>query len=172
MLNDKEGILMGKRYSILVICAAHNLRRSFSVILKKAGYLVRGVANISDGMALQKKSKHDLVVLDMLEPDISAADFLSKISGGQAGTPVLLLTGSLLSDSEVKKMVQAGQDYLIEPVTPEIFLALVSQILREKKPTLDASEKSWNPDEITAPKHHTDPLSFAPYQLIPKINLS
>jgi len=94
--------------------------------------MISSVASLSEGSELLGKDRFDLIILGGPEPEITADEILSKIPPTHPGTPILLLTRSTPAPSTARKILGAGQNYLIQPVAPENFLKRVSQILNLK----------------------------------------
>src|SRR5208283_166126 len=78
---------------------------------------------------------YDLVVLDLMLPDMDGLQVLEKIRGRKAGPPVLILSARGALDDRVKGLELGADDYLVKPFAFVEMLARVRALLRRGQPT-------------------------------------
>lgn len=105
--------------------AAEYLRKG----LTESGYLVE-VANTGlDARHLIEEEDFDLVVLDIMLPQLNGWQLL-EILRKRASTPVLFLTARDSVEDRVRGLESGGDDYLVKPFSYAEFLARVRSLLR------------------------------------------
>ncbi len=103
--------------------------------LTKAGY---GCACAFDGEQaanLLEKEQFDLVLLDVMLPEISGFELMEYIQ--PMGTPVIFITAKNSVDDRVKGLRMGAEDYIVKPFEVMELLARVEVVLRRYKKTED-----------------------------------
>lgn len=77
---------------------------------------------------------YDLIVLDIMLPDIDGLKVLERIRGKKTGPPVLILSARGAVDDRVKGLEQGADDYLTKPFAFVELLARVRALLRRGQP--------------------------------------
>jgi DNA-binding response OmpR family regulator len=98
----------------------------YSQILRDAGYEVSVASNGRQALRIIRARRPDLVVLDVVLPDISGIDVCRKIKGDAAlrDVFVILISGQAISAEQTVDGLAIGADeYLFKPVAPSEFLA-------------------------------------------------
>jgi len=101
--------------------------------LKNAGYTVRTAATGSDALAQVVTETPDLIVLDLMLPDIDGVEICRRIRQ-RSDLPILMLTAR---DEDVDKIIGlevGADDYLTKPFNPRELVARVKSILRRAAP--------------------------------------
>ena len=100
-------------------------------LLKTQGYLVETAKDGIDAMVVVKKEKPDLIVLDIMMPELNGYDVLRtlKFTDEFKDIPVLLLTAR---EQELDKRIgeMMGIDYIQKPVNREAFLEKIGKIFQ------------------------------------------
>ena len=112
---------------ILVIDDEADVRTYLKSVLKKEGYEVLTAENGFEGLEVAKKNTPDLVILDLMMPQQSGADFYRKLSHSKAlkDTPVIIVSAATGRHLAAKKPVAVFD----KPIDPEEFLAAVRDAL-------------------------------------------
>ena len=102
-------------------------------ILAYEGYSVT-IATSGDG-ALRKTLEHspDLIILDIMLPDLDGIEVLQRLRAAGDRVPVLLLTARDTLVDKVKGLEMGADDYLVKPFAPEELLARVKVMLRRNQ---------------------------------------
>src|SRR5262245_26676944 len=102
--------------------------------LEGAGYAVDVAANGGSAVEHIHTTDYDLVVLDLMLPDMDGLQVLEKIRNRKAGPPVLILSARGGLDDRVRGLEQGADDYLVKPFAFVELLARVRALLRRGQP--------------------------------------
>ncbi len=119
--------------TILVVEDDADTATLFAEILTRGGYEVLTSHVSMHAMTLIKKLNPDVVVLDLMMPDVSGLEVLRYVrrEPGCAATPVVIVTAKDL-DWEVQEGLNAGATiYLTKPITMEALQAAIDGVLRD-----------------------------------------
>jgi len=117
-------------YRVLIVDNDDNLLALDRLALAKYGLAVETASTASEGLAMIGKSPPDLVILDIVLPDLSGWEMLRRIRESSREVAVMLLTGR---DSDVDKargLDLGADDYLTKPFSFLEFEARVRALLR------------------------------------------
>lgn len=103
--------------------------------LESAGYTVDLAGDGAAGLELIHQTNYDLVILDMMLPDMDGLVVLEKIRNRQTSPPVLILSARGGVDDRVRGLELGGDDYLTKPFAFVELLARVRVLLRRGQPT-------------------------------------
>jgi DNA-binding response OmpR family regulator len=117
---------------VLVIDDEPFLRRSLSIILGNAGYLVSTAGSGAEALTCLSTGYFDLVFLDIMLPDTTGIELLPIIRRDQPDLPVLILTAHATLETAMEAIRHGARDYMIKPARPETILKRVQEILDEQ----------------------------------------
>jgi len=103
--------------------------------LEEEGYVVDVAFDGKKGLDLLKEFTYDLVLLDLMIPEISGLDLLKTIRSWGNNTPVLIITAKSSKEDVVKGLDTGSDDYLTKPFSFDEFLARIRALLRRSKKT-------------------------------------
>jgi two-component system copper resistance phosphate regulon response regulator CusR len=103
--------------------------------LEGAGYAVDAAPTGADALQNIHSTDYDLVVLDLMLPDMDGLQVLERIRSRKAGPPVLILSARGDLDDRVKGLELGADDYLVKPFAFVELLARVRALLRRGQPT-------------------------------------
>ena len=86
--------------------------------------------NGSDALEMMKFYDYDLIILDLMLPDIDGFEILSRIRAIKNTTPVIILSGINTIDDKVKCLTMGADDYLTKPFSKVELLARIYAIVR------------------------------------------
>ncbi len=102
--------------------------------LQGAGYAVDAAGNGATAVDLVHETDYDLVILDMMLPDMDGLEVLEKIRSRKVGPPVLILSARGALEDRVKGLETGADDYLVKPFAFVELLARVRALLRRGQP--------------------------------------
>src|SRR5208282_3970081 len=93
--------------------------------LKKAGYVVDGVADGSDALAYLRSYEYEVAILDWRMPVVSGIDVLRSLRRSGVRVPVLMLTARDMPADRVLGLDEGADDYMVKPFDfPELLARL------------------------------------------------
>ena len=110
---------------LLVVEDEPNILELLSASLRLAGF---EVATATGGLeALQAVQRHrpDLIVLDVMLPDLDGFDVARRLRSGDTRTPVLFLTAKDATEDKVTGLTVGGDDYVTKPFSLEEVIARI-----------------------------------------------
>ena len=126
--------------TVLVVEDESSIASFVALYLKNAGYAVRTVATGADALAQADSERPDLIVLDLMLPDVDGIEVCRRIRK-DSDVPILMLTAR---DEDVDKIIGlevGADDYLTKPFNPRELVARVKSILRRSVPDRRESEE-------------------------------
>ncbi|OIL39566.1 DNA-binding response regulator [Oenococcus oeni] len=103
---------------------------------------VKQVFNGADGEYEAVEAPYDLIVSDLMLPEMNGLDIIKEMRDAHIETPVLILTAKDSVDDKVKGFEVGADDYLTKPFHREELLARVEALLR--RAGIDTEEKEIN----------------------------
>ncbi|MBI4474611.1 MAG: sigma-54-dependent Fis family transcriptional regulator, partial [Acidobacteria bacterium] len=102
---------------ILVVDDDPAIRESLDVLLKSWGFEVLQAADGARAAAMAEKQDPDIVITDVVMPEMSGLELLRELKAGNAHRPVLVITAQGSIDMAVEAMKQGARDFLTKPIT-------------------------------------------------------
>ncbi len=104
-------------------------------ILSSAGYSIEICANVKNFDAMLVSHQPDLVLLDIMLPDITGYELARYLrqSEAYATLPILFLTTEAKIDAKIRAAKAGGDDYLVKPVAPSLLLSTVAAKLERAR---------------------------------------
>jgi two-component system OmpR family response regulator len=115
---------------LLLVDDEDNLRSMLDAALRHSGFDVHPVANGRDALAAVPEVRPDLIVLDVMLPDLDGFDVCKRLRSSGDRTPVLFLTARDATEDKVRGLTLGGDDYLVKPFSLEELVARITAILR------------------------------------------
>lgn len=95
-----------------------------------------------DGAEQAQVNDYDLIILDLILPDMDGVAVCKEIREGEIKTPILILTGKLQTEDKVKALDSGADDYLTKPLSSDELLARVRALLRRDPAALTSDKLS------------------------------
>ena len=107
------------------------------LIMQKEGITVKGAASGAEGLALMRRSPPQLVLLDIMMPDMDGWEVFKKIKADPLlrDIPIIILTARDSTFEEIVARERAGvDDYITKPFTPSQLRESVKKVLGKRTP--------------------------------------
>ncbi|MEY4995097.1 MAG: hypothetical protein RLZ65_946, partial [Actinomycetota bacterium] len=158
---------------VLVVDDEPNIRDLLSASLRFAGHQVITSHNGTDAVAKIIDNQPDIVLLDVMLPDVSGFGVTKKIRSMGIETPILFLTARDDTEDKVTGLTVGGDDYVTKPFSLDEIMARISAIMRRTgkdqiaESIIKVGELEMNEDahEVTVNGTLVD-LSPTEYQLL------
>lgn len=115
--------------TILVVDDKKELRAMVKAYLEQEGFRVVMAANGQEALFVARHEKPDLILLDIMMPEMSGYDFMRAYSR-EADTPVLMLTAKIEEGDKVLGLELGADDYITKPFSMRELTARVRAVLR------------------------------------------
>ena len=136
---------MIEKSKILLVDDEEDILEFLSYNLKKEGF---GIVTANNGISALKKlekSKPDLIILDVMMPEMDGIEVCEKIREKQRYDDILILFLTARSEdySELAGFSAGADDYITKPIKPKLLVSRVNAILKRKR-----KKKNDGPIEI------------------------
>ncbi|AGH73650.1 copper/silver response regulator transcription factor [Edwardsiella piscicida] len=108
--------------------------------LTEAGFVVDLADNGLTGYHLAMTAGYDLIILDILLPDVNGWEIVRMLRSANQGLPILLLSALGTIEQRVKGLELGADDYLVKPFAFAELLARVRTLLRRGSPPIPESQ--------------------------------
>lgn len=115
-------------HPILVVDDEQAIAMLIRRILTDAGYRCEAVTDSIKAADLLEKKQYDLVLLDIMMPQIDGYDLLNYIR--PTGTPCIFITAKAAVEDRVRGLHSGADDYIVKPFAPAELVARVESVLR------------------------------------------
>jgi putative two-component system response regulator len=125
------------RPTILIVDELDLNRRLLRGILKAADYRILEATRASSAFAILESEKIDLIVVDLVMPELSGPDFCRRIKSNRRThlIPILIITSVQGVETEVAGISSGADEFLIKPLHPTVVRARIRSLLRSKAVT-------------------------------------
>ncbi len=123
--------------NILIADDEPDIRESLSFILEKENYNCKTVSNGKEALEELEKSNYDVLISDIVMPELDGMQLLEKASQISPQTLVIIMTAYASVESAVHALRQGAADYLLKPIEFDEVIIRVKQILKNKRLSLE-----------------------------------
>ncbi|SDS32590.1 response regulator transcription factor [Agrococcus carbonis] len=136
---------------ILVVDDEPHIRDLLTTSLRFGGFDVRAVANGAAAISAVLEDEPDLILLDVMLPDISGFGVTKRLRASGFASPILFLTAKDDTEDKITGLTVGGDDYVTKPFSLDEIIARIKAILRRTMAetddaTIDVGELSMNQD--------------------------
>ena len=117
-------------FKILIAEDDSELRQLFSHVLIKNGYSVTGVCNGKEALDALDKGYYDLIVSDIMMPEMDGYELVSSLRTAGYSIPVMMITAKDAFDDMRMGFVSGTDDYMVKPVNVNEMVLRVGALLR------------------------------------------
>jgi two-component system cell cycle response regulator len=118
---------------ILVVEDDSFFREVFSDLLKEEGFAVDVAVSGEEALSMVHSREYQLVVTDLVMPDISGLDLLSKVKQLDPSIDVIMVTGHANMGTAIFALKNGARDYLIKPINHDEFKHAVSLCFEQRR---------------------------------------
>jgi two-component system cell cycle response regulator CtrA len=107
--------------------------RAVTMMLRGVGAIVDQTDTGEEALELVRHYDYDIVVLDLLLPDMEGYEVVRRMRGARLETPVLILSGLARPQAKVKGFGMGADDYITKPFDKEELIARIQAVIRRSK---------------------------------------
>lgn len=115
---------------VLLIEDEATMAKSIELVLKKENWVVDVTDSGEDGLEIGKLYEYDIIIVDLMLPDMDGMEVIRHLRAARIHTPVLILSGLTESDRKVKGLGLGADDYLTKPFDKSELVARLQAIVR------------------------------------------
>ncbi len=115
---------------LLVVEDEPSICELLAASLRYAGFEVVTAAAGSEAVEKAGRHRPDLIVLDIMLPDMDGFDVVRRLRGGGTRTPVVFLTARDATEDKIRGLTLGGDDYVTKPFSLEEVIARIRAVLR------------------------------------------
>jgi Response regulators consisting of a CheY-like receiver domain and a winged-helix DNA-binding domain len=115
---------------LLLVDDEENLRSMLAAALAHSGFEVTTAANGRDALTLTKEILPDLILLDVMMPDLDGFEVCRRLRADYVKVPIIFLTARDETSDKVRGLTTGGDDYLVKPFALDELVARVQAVLR------------------------------------------
>src|SRR5580698_4296354 len=100
---------------VLLVEDDTSVAKSIELMLQAEGFIVDTTDLGEDGLEIGKIYDYDIIILDLMLPDIDGYEVLRRLRAARVSTPILILSGLSELDNKIKGLGFGADDYLTKP---------------------------------------------------------
>lgn len=120
-------------FHILVVDDDKNTRRLMKAVLQGGGYTVLTACDGEEALTVMDTEHVDLVVLDVMMPNMDGYEFTRELRQSQSELPILMVSAKQLPDDRKQGFLVGTDDYMTKPVDTEEMLLRIRALLRRAR---------------------------------------
>lgn len=118
---------------VLLVEDDASVANSIVTMLRSEGFVVDTTDLGEDGLEIGKIYDYDIILLDLMLPDIDGYEVLHRLRAAKVDTPILILSGLSDMQHKVKGLGIGADDYLTKPFHKSELVARIQAIIRRSK---------------------------------------
>jgi DNA-binding response OmpR family regulator len=115
--------------TIMVVDDEKRLVSVVEAYLSQEGFRIISASNGREALILARQEKPDLIILDIMMPEMDGYEFM-RLHRKESETPIILLTAKVADDEKVIGLELGADDYITKPFRPRELVARVRAVLR------------------------------------------
>ncbi len=116
--------------------------QGIEMMLRSESYVCDVTYMGEDGLEIGKLYDYDIIVLDLMLPDMDGYEVLRRLRAARVKTPILILSGLTGLDDKIKGLGVGADDYLTKPFDKRELVARIQAIVRRSKGHSDSIIKT------------------------------
>ena len=118
---------------VLIVEDDSSTAKSIELMLKSENFVVDQTDLGEEGLEIGKLYDYDIILLDLMLPDIDGYEVLRRLRAARVDTPILILSGLGELDNKLKGLGFGADDYLTKPFDKRELIARIQAIVRRSK---------------------------------------
>ena len=135
--------MIGKKTHILVVDDDTRLRSLLTRFLRENDFMVSAAKGASEARDMLKEYKFDILIVDIMMPNETGLEFLSKLRK-EDNVPVILLTAMGEAGDRINGLELGADDYLAKPFEPKELVLRIRNILKRTPQEVDKVNSKLN----------------------------
>lgn len=144
---------MTEKTKVLVVDDEPNITDLVATTLRYEGFDVQAAADGRSALALTETFRPDLIVLDVMLPDLDGFEVVRRLRNERCAVPVLFLTARDAVEDRVRGLTTGGDDYLTKPFSLEELVARARAILRRMEHAPETAKLAFADLELDEDTH-------------------
>lgn len=132
---------------ILIIDDEKRIVEVLEAYLEREGYEIFSADNGIDALKKIKRENPDLIILDLMLPDISGEE-VCRLIRKESEVPILMLTAKSAEEDRINGIVLGADDYVTKPFSPREVVVRVQAILRRAKKPEKVERLEFNRSQL------------------------
>ncbi len=128
-------------YRILIVEDEDHIRENLKLNLELEGYEIVAVADGAKAIKTFREQRINLVILDVMLPEMDGYDVCEQLRLEDADTPILFLTAKDTAQDKIKGLKTGGDDYMTKPFNLEELLLRVKILIKRSQKTTGANDE-------------------------------
>ncbi len=116
--------------------------QGIEMMLRSESYVCDVTDMGEDGLEIGKLYDYDIIILDLMLPDMDGYEVLRRLRAARVKTPILILSGLSALDDKIKGLGVGADDYLTKPFDKRELVARIQAIVRRSKGHSDSLIKT------------------------------
>ena len=133
-------------FHILVVDDDKNTRRLMQAVLQADGYAVTTAENGAEALEVMDREMVDLVVLDIMMPQMDGYEFTKTLRAADNNLPILMVSAKQLPADRKQGFLVGTDDYMTKPIDEEEMLLRIKALLRRAR---IATERKLTVGDVT-----------------------
>lgn len=138
---------------ILIVEDQTDLADALAQMLNNEGFITNAVYDGEEGLYEALTDTYDMIVLDVMLPNMNGFDILSRIRKNKIGSAVLMLTALSQDEDKVRGFEIGADDYLTKPFSKSEFTARVKALARRSRNAYVPDDLSFGNIVLSSTKH-------------------
>ncbi len=139
----------GRAIRVLVVDDEQTLSELLSLALRYEGWDVRTAADGASAIVAAREMRPDVVVLDVMLPDMEGLEVLRRLRTDSDRTPVLFLTARDSVEDRIAGLTAGGDDYVTKPFSIEELVLRLRALLRRSHVAISADSSRITVGDLT-----------------------
>lgn len=146
---------VGADAAVLVVDDSRTILRAFALMLEREGYLTIPAVDGVQAVALAKRHKPDLILMDIVMPRMNGFEATRVLVNDPEtrGIPIVMVSGSNSPSDQIWGMRLGAKGFLAKPVSREVLVAKVRAVLAHARRAELRSPPLQFPTSVAAPKY-------------------